>query len=1376
MPGQSPSVSPSVSGSAGLNGAPADHGVLPMSPYPIADRDPHLPPYFLVKGRHPLLDESRRGTRDARSMGRTFVYTEDISVEAMKEKAKHVRKMKIPNTKSRLRGLVKLEGGDEVFARAAGACACGCQDERQSLVVNEQMLRALPNGDRIVEQLDAARQRILGPKNQRTLSKSVLNSETGTYTGGTAFERSGNAHPVRGARAYNLGIGYEIPTQLMAPSAGNKGSPEQGYSEGLSMRKEIQSAAIELASAGTTYLGKAYCEMMAMQAELVNAPRIGTYRNTCFGNTQLNVSPAVADDDAATDLTEHLGDFGGPHFDGGDSVSGLSGMVSWPDLPAGYDPGTFHLIELGAYVVLDGLNMLYFNGLRLHGGTPPRAPRGQEVVNSAYRLVVVCYPPSVILENHGITALAALRSGHNAGRKGHGMLTLDPAVKNNPEDRSQQAWTPHATFAADGHVIMDDEAVVNYMARSAYLLSVYSMAQLPPHVKVHIDPNKFLSAFSFEQDGEDREVHPWTVAPVLNDPEHPYNHARCRDAASWNEHQKRKRVFIPHSYDDSANIKTLAIRSDPNAIPSGIAGRPPKYAYSSKNHKMRHREDGRLVEDDEDVDDEERDNAQPGPSMSIASRVITRRDNVKLSGAMEKSAKSTRETFSATKAKRKRDGHEDDTANDGLRRSARRARGDQSSSHTQDTVQQQPSRARSLPTLLATTSVRTQSAFEVQIKGLIQSWAIPLNVTSAELDDVHPSPSVTTVDYMFALPYLIREATTVAAALRSLAGHPVGITVHQSATQLTVAHREIGSFRWKNPDTLDRIMAAWRGWDHLSAVCAGSDLDVRHIKATLMQHHAVFYTWLECLCLCYSQGSDTSSSDGLSMLAGKISTLITMRNPSTLIPHDYHPSFTTTPCAISLPKRDTDPHPNVDSPFIHQRRVYNVMVSLLSKWLGFPQRTEARLQAWLVSAMIRLFTVDVLSLSGTFELYDNILAHTGPIPPRPLTPLDLAPILTRLIELPLFDATSREAIATRLIAKVTQAASVGEPASLSLEQQVFLATGGFPVGPLNIADVGAAGWINLDQTESDIAPQNTTEAAPSAFASSSHLTLDHLPPTLFVSPTTQSAPSLPPQPLNLNLIPDTIEIFPIIGTAVNALKMMEYLIDGPTLRGRSLAPVPPGLSAWHIRLLELVAGNLDKYLPFREKAPGVRRACTSHGPYAPEHVRTRAGFFSSLVFRTFLFGGKYMFDYPLIFDNPEKLVQDHASITASTNLLPNNYFTDKMAYGPPTARNIENTPALWDATASHIPYNFIAQSHSIAFTDFWQKVVRRVHNRRPYPFCGDLMGYLVTADYVYTGVVTMPTVDETARIIWTLRRGALRGLQYLHLIDPSIEEFTNILH
>jgi hypothetical protein len=117
--------------------------------------------------------------------------------------------------------------------------------------------------------------------------------------------------------------------------------------------------------------------------------------------------------------------FGGPHIDRHDAPASYSAMISHSDIPDCHEPGRFHVLEYGVYVVLQPLLTIWFSGRHRHSGTSPIAPSPEDVVPWAYRLNVVLYPSDVFMENTGVAVLAQFPFGRNIKMKG--FLPAGPA-------------------------------------------------------------------------------------------------------------------------------------------------------------------------------------------------------------------------------------------------------------------------------------------------------------------------------------------------------------------------------------------------------------------------------------------------------------------------------------------------------------------------------------------------------------------------------------------------------------------------------------------------------------------------------------------------------------------------------------------------------------------------------------------------------------------------------------------------------------------------------------------------------------------------------------------------------------------------------------
>lgn len=164
--------------------------------------------------------------------------------------------------------------------------------------------------------------------------------------------------------------------------------------------------------------------------ELLNAPSVGCLDNYLWPSWQLNIAPAQACDQGRPhlvielvllemtlriieeSLASALGFSGGAHSDIYDSAAGLSVMAVLSDLPEGksWEPGRFHILTLGVYVVLQPFLLVFFTGRLRHGGTAPLQPPEDPdpLPPWAYRLTAIGYPSRRIVEGDVRHALAAL--------------------------------------------------------------------------------------------------------------------------------------------------------------------------------------------------------------------------------------------------------------------------------------------------------------------------------------------------------------------------------------------------------------------------------------------------------------------------------------------------------------------------------------------------------------------------------------------------------------------------------------------------------------------------------------------------------------------------------------------------------------------------------------------------------------------------------------------------------------------------------------------------------------------------------------------------------------------------------------------------------
>ncbi|KAI0057139.1 hypothetical protein BV25DRAFT_1920359, partial [Artomyces pyxidatus] len=1370
----------------------------------LPNRAACLPNLFEVAGTHPLRRDPRTLNTDGVPLGRTFVYIQDTSEEVMKELSKETEKLRVPKASASHcvanLGLMELLPGDAIFARVKDGDASGCSDVLQAMVLDSGRLVACPNGAELFDNFTAMRDEVLGDPATRTLDRAEWSEEEGRFVGGTAFERAGNAHPVKTSRAYTIGLSYEKPTQLIAPSAGNKGSPVVNPSEGLAMRSRIMKSAMELATLATSFLPATHCERMDMQADLVNSPRVGCDNNTSFSTAQLNISPAVLYSDGSTNLKSSLGFFGGDHVDSNDSSAGLSNMFAHAHLPANYDPGLFHLLELGVFVRLDGFKLMSFNGLRRHGGTVPRAPIGEATVAPwAYRCVLVCYPSSAVVEDHGISALASLRpsdqfkpktarSGgakktkssragpvtkRKRGRVGQprlenkdkGIFTMGMEIKNNPEDYAKQPWSTHATFAADGDVIMAPHSLVTYIVRSLLLFCIYVLAQLPQKYKVQIDTDKFLTSFSMEESGRRKDLEPWAYAPRLND--EAAGAARRLAAAKWTEYREKCEAFIP--FVATHNIRKLEINTsvrDPNRP---VGGRPASEAYVQSKKKHDQAEDLDAEEEWSDVEEADEDSvdggdgdddadvgdgdepevggqqvrksekavAQPLTRVLRSSAAVSVADRGNLHVAGDATARISLAHGTETRtsvALGKRRVQDDGSGLDSERQATRvRTRSPDDSADDHGTA---PRLACDFVQCIFPASPPMSAAMPYPITAtFINPWRNPLNLTVDDCDvDMLWTQSAEARDRnLFSIKALYDDAESTFQAYDVLFSNKVTTSPAEAVQHLAVLQSYFSSEEWAGPEVISSALSAWDSMKTLVFCQSKTALETRHNRYQLLLNHASLWGWLESICWHFSHPDNHSGSNanGLARLAARVALAIEVRRAGDpIIPSEYHPSFPSNP--YTLPFTERELFPVGMSAFKQQKLLYSKLVDVLTFCMGFPTSFASRPQAWLLSGLIELCGLNVLLASPTYELYEHFAARVLGVRQirKAVDPVEIVPTLLALSHHPILIPDSLEARFLALLGTMNGAFGRGKLRPLTS-------------GDLAVLQLPRATYLLESWSPAPDSPMPSSSAPPIDIASMPPSPLQpHLPLAHH-----NSAPTVPPALLPHQQPPAPAPFIPAgvdenIVHVVHILRILEPFIDGPTYQTYSDLPLTYE-SRYDQRLADKVSGNLDKFLPFREHGPSRRRSRMDGGAFSANHLKTAAGLFNGLVFRTMQFGSELFFERHPWYDDGRAVVERYNSIMASNPSISNTYFVNNTVYGPPMRRTMLDAPALWDAVhANALPF---AGEGRAPFLEFWGSLMATKKQKRIYRQCGPLIGLLLAADYVYADAVEMPTVEEMAQ-------------------------------
>lgn len=183
---------------------------------------------------------------------------------------------------------------------------------------------------------------------------------------------------------------------------------------------------------------------------------------------------------------------GGYHLDTNDGEGGMTFMVPLSDLPedAGWEPGWFHLLALGVFIVLDPLTLIYFTGRQMHEGTAPLAPSNTIPQKWACRLVVVAYPSGRIQRGNVKHAWAA----------SHFPIFLYPettgAMESVPLVRTEESCPFYSNIAMDGVMTMPVKSHFDFTVRGGLQLVMDALAQLPQSYNVHVVSMLIQPSFS----------------------------------------------------------------------------------------------------------------------------------------------------------------------------------------------------------------------------------------------------------------------------------------------------------------------------------------------------------------------------------------------------------------------------------------------------------------------------------------------------------------------------------------------------------------------------------------------------------------------------------------------------------------------------------------------------------------------------------------------------------------------------------------------------------------------------------------------------------------------------------------------------------------
>ncbi|KAJ8085321.1 hypothetical protein PM082_004117 [Marasmius tenuissimus] len=485
---------------------------------------PLLPELYLTSQPHPLRSSKLRTGRDFVVLWHSKDTKGIEELKAWVEAQKDKLVPKGPNAAMVEQGLYDLGVGDIVWARDLDAEDVAPLHDWLQLYVAEHDEFARSWED-VVADFEELKKTIIGKPGESTIH-------------GTKFESYGRAEGIKDTRCYPTGLNVQKAPNITGPSKGLKVTDDRQINEKstdgdyLRTVQLINRIITPLAVCAYRTRNPELYEILDEMAELVNTPRLACKENCLFTGGQLNI--ALAQLYESKGEMKELGFFGGVHKDQYDAEGSLSNMAVFSNLPEGYEGGRFHFVELGVFVMLEGIKFIGFSGLRYHGGTPPLAPQGVTHIDpSAYRIVHISYPQAHVIDGKTTFNIGATSDGSEKplqvtatdrvcgvepGTSSEATTTtfdmeeiVGPlsSMTVRPELEHGRHVTNHICFLKDAPTVVFPEELFSFVVRNHYYKNNLLNLQLP--FKVTSDYEKFRQAFT---DEHGNHPYPWPLAPT----------------------------------------------------------------------------------------------------------------------------------------------------------------------------------------------------------------------------------------------------------------------------------------------------------------------------------------------------------------------------------------------------------------------------------------------------------------------------------------------------------------------------------------------------------------------------------------------------------------------------------------------------------------------------------------------------------------------------------------------------------------------------------------------------------------------------------------------------------------------------------------------
>jgi len=230
---------------------------------------------------------------------------------------------------------------------------------------------------------------------------------------------------------------------------------------------------------------------------------------------------------------------------------------------------------------------------------------------------------------------------------------------------------------------------------------------------------------------------------------------------------------------------------------------------------------------------------------------------------------------------------------------------------------------------------------------------------------------------------------------------------------------------------------------------------------------------------------------------------------------------------------------------------------------------------------------------------------------------------------------------------------------------------------------------------------------------------------------------------------------------------LRYLQDVKTI----LVHGPAAYEQSNNRMLRMVAKRPDFRLPFRQKAPTMVKAL--HTIYSDRNrLRTPEGFWNVLTFRGVTYGSPYAQNKLQWFDSYDKWADYYAGSNDTAKGSKQRYFVDICAYGFNNKhRKIGNIKTYWEER--HRWTSFIDGNPNVKetfkFLTQYQKK-RDEGKKKVFPNIGSLTALLICGDLIELEILDMPPIEDWAKLIYDVQKGATTGLQSLALLGKTFTQ------